>query len=349
MLVLVAENRRYLSGFTAEDTQFDESAGALFVTQTQGILATDSRYEIQARAEVPFCQIYCYHEGLAKALPEILTTLGTRRLGFEGNRVSFDQFRKFTEQTQTHDLPVEWLPTQEIIETLRIQKEPFEIELIRSALHLAEEVFRKVVAEIHPGVTEHQVAWSIEKGMREAGADSVSFPTIVAFGPNSALPHAVPGDRRLQPGEPVLFDWGAKRNGYCSDISRTLCIGNLDETFKKVFQTVHDAQKMAIEAIRPGVSTKQIDAIARGHIEENGFKGKFGHGLGHGTGLSIHEYPRLSPLYDKPLEPGMVTTVEPGIYLPEWGGIRLENMVVVKEDGAEVLNTLPIEDYWGGV
>ncbi len=349
MLVLVDENRRYLSGFTAEDTQFDESAGALFINQTEGILATDSRYELQAGAEASDYAIYCYREGLGKALPDILTTLKTRRLGFEENRLSFEKYREFAELTKTHDLQVEWIPTKELIDTLRVQKEESEIKEIKTALHLAEYVFRTVVAALELGVTEQAVAWAIEKGMREAGAESVSFPTIVAFGPNSALPHAVPGNRRLQSGEPVLFDWGAKRNGYCSDISRTFCIGNPDKTFQEIFKVVHDAQQMAIEAIRPGVSTKHIDSIARRYIEENGFQGKFGHGLGHGTGLSIHEYPRLSPLYDKPLKAGMVTTVEPGIYIPGWGGVRLENMIVVREDGAEVLNKLETKAYPVGI
>lgn len=349
MLVLVDENRRYLSGFTAEDTQFDESAGALFITQSEGILATDSRYELQAKVEAPIYRIYCYRDGLEKALPDILTALQTRRLGFEGRRLSVELHRKFTEQTAVLCPPVTWKSTDELIVSLRILKEDSEIEAIRTALHLAENVFRDVVAGIQPGAAEQDVAWRMEKGMREAGAESISFPTIVASGPNSALPHAVPGSRRLQQGEPILFDWGAKMKGYCSDISRTFCIGEPDRTFRKVFQTVHDAQQMAIEAIRPGASTKQVDAIARRHIEENGFKGKFGHGLGHGTGLAIHEYPRLSPRYDKPLEPGMVTTIEPGIYIPEWGGVRLENMVVVRDDGAEVLNTLQIEGYKIGV
>ena len=340
LLILVAENRRYLSGFTGEDTQFDESAGALFITQRHAILATDSRYELQARAEAPLYNIYCYRQGLAKALPEILADVNTRRLGFEENRLSVEQHRKFSEQMETEGLSVALTPARGLVETLRVQKEASEVEAIRTALHLAEDVFRKAAPAIQPGVTEQDVAWAIEKGMREAGAEAVSFPTIVASGPNSALPHAVPGRRRLKPGEPILFDWGARQNGYCSDISRTCCIGPPDETFRKVFQVVHDAQQLAIDAIRAGVSTKQIDAIARRYIEENGFKGKFGHGLGHGTGLSIHENPRLSPLTDRPLEAGMVTTVEPGIYLPDWGGIRLENMIVVRQDGAEVLNRL---------
>jgi Xaa-Pro aminopeptidase len=162
----------------------------------------------------------------------------------------------------------------------------------------------------------------------------------VATGTNSALPHAIPGSRKIKTGEPVLFDWGVKYNGYCSDISRTVVIGKPDSTFKKVFQTVLDAQRLAIDAVKPGISSKRVDEIARNYINAKGFKGKFGHGLGHGTGLAIHESPRLSPIKDIPLKPGMVSTIEPGIYLPDWGGVRLENMIVVRDESAEVLNQL---------
>ncbi len=180
--------------------------------------------------------------------------------------------------------------------------------------------------------------------MRAAGADGLSFPTIVASGPNSALPHAIPGSRRLQRGEPVLFDWGARLGGYCSDISRTVVFGPPDDTFRRVYETVAEAQRLAIEAIRAGSSSREVDAVARGHIDKMGFAGKFGHGLGHGAGLAIHEAPRLSPLKDTPLKEGMVTTVEPGVYLEGWGGVRLENMVAVRADRAEVLNGLGPRD-----
>jgi Xaa-Pro aminopeptidase len=179
--------------------------------------------------------------------------------------------------------------------------------------------------------------------MREAGAEGISFPVITAAGPNAALPHAVPGDHQIAEGEPILFDWGARLEGYCSDISRTVVLGKADDTFRKVFSAVFEAQQKAIESIRPGMTGKQVDLVAREHIEQAGFGGKFGHGLGHGTGLAVHEAPRLSPIREDVLEAGMVFTVEPGIYLPEWGGVRLENMVVLREDGPEVLNTLPVD------
>lgn len=348
LLVMTAENRRFLSGFTGEDTQFDETAGALFIGSDKLLLATDSRYDLQARAEADLFEIFCYRESLDKALPEILRILQSKRVGFESNRISYSRYRSFLDRTKSSNPSLEWVPIKEMVEALRARKSETEIESIRKALVLAENVFRRVVRTVLPGTRERDAAWEIEKGVRESGAESVSFPPIVASGPNSALPHAIPGERIFRSGEPILFDWGAKLNGYCSDITRTICIGTPDAVFQKAFRTVHEAQQKAIEAIRPGVSTMHIDGIARRHIEENGYKDRFGHGLGHGVGLAIHENPRISPHSDKPLETGMIMTIEPGIYIPGWGGIRLENMVAVREDGAEVLNRMEISDSYDG-
>ena len=339
-MVLVGENRRYLSGFTGEDGQFDETAGALFVTSDRLVLATDSRYELQAKNEAPHCRTVCYKKGLFQELAGILKDLGTRRLGFEGVRLTHAQFTEMQETLGGQGLTVDLQDLKDVVENLRVVKEQAEIDATRRALALAEEAFRNVVRMLKPGVTEKAVAWALEKGMREAGAEALSFPTIVAFGPNSALPHAISGDRALKPGEPILFDWGARLDGYCSDTSRTVILGPPDETFHKVHATVLEAQQRAIAAIRAGVSSKAVDQVARAYIDECGFAGKFGHGLGHGTGLAIHEAPRLSPIRDTVLEPGMLVTVEPGIYLPDWGGVRIENQVVVRENGAEVLNHL---------
>ncbi len=337
-MVLIEENRRYLSGFTAQDTQFDESAGVLFITDTKLILATDSRYELQAGSESPLYDIVCYKKGLDKELSNILRTLKTKKLSFESIRMSYMQYKKISRQLKSDNLRVELVPTDNIVENLRVIKEESEIKEIKKALSIAESIFTKFISILKPGMTEKESAWIIEKEMHEAGADSLSFPSIAASGPNSALPHAIPGNRKLKAHEPILFDWGARLNGYSSDISRTLVLGCPDDTFKRVYKTVLDAQAMAIDAIKPGISGKSIDKIARDHIEKMGFKGKFGHGLGHGTGLAVHERPKLSPLKDTKLEPQMVFTVEPGVYLPGWGGVRLENMVVVRENGAEVLN-----------
>lgn len=347
-MVSVAENRRYLSGFSAEDTQFDETAGALLISASRMVLATDSRFELQAQRETPRWERFIYKKGLSQELPGILQDLDLRRLGFESVRLSVQQSNQMREALSNAGMKIDLIDTENFVETLRLRKSEAEIEAIRHALELAEEAFQRLRGSLAAGRSEADLAWGLERAMRESGAEGLSFPVITAAGQNAALPHAVPGTREIAEGEPILFDWGARLHGYCSDISRTVVIGKPDDTFRAVFTTVYEAQQKAIEAIRPGITGKQVDKVARDHIDQAGFSGKFGHGLGHGTGLAVHEAPRLSPIREDTLEPGMVFTVEPGIYLPDWGGVRLENMVAVREHGAEVLNALPVvlDDDW---
>jgi Xaa-Pro aminopeptidase len=338
LMVSVQENRYYLSGYAGEDTQFDESAGVLFISAGHLVLATDSRYDLQARAEAQGFDIVCYKKGLENELPQIASDLGIRRLGFESVRLSHKNYAAYADALGKLDPPVALVPTENLVETLRQIKSEDEIRRTTDALRLAEQAFFQVIDTLRPGLTEKQVAWAMEKAMREAGAQGLSFPVIVAAGPNSALPHAVPTDRQLAEGEPILFDWGARFNEYCSDTTRTVVMGAADARFNKVFDTVVAARDMAIAAIKAGASGTAVDKVARDHIDKNGFAGKFGHSLGHGTGLAVHEAPRLSPIRDDRLEAGMIVTVEPGIYLPDWGGIRMENQVVVQDDGAIILN-----------
>jgi Xaa-Pro aminopeptidase len=340
MMVLVEENRRYLSGFTGEDHQFDESAGALLVSADQLILATDSRFELQARVEAPLYEVVIYRHGLAKELPVVIARLGAKSLSFECMRVTVQQYQEYQKALTEASCHVELIPTENIVEPLRLVKSPVEIDQTQKALDLAEAAYKAVVRTLQPGMTEKQIAWAMERNMREAGADSLSFPVIVAAGPNSALPHAIPSDRPIAMGEPILFDWGAKLGGYCSDTSRTVLLGEPDKRFLEIYQIVIEAQKLAIAAIADGANSKAVDAVARDYIAAKGFGDKFGHGLGHGTGLAVHEGPRLSPLKESVLKTGMLVTVEPGIYLPDWGGVRIENQVVVGQNGPDVLNRL---------
>ncbi len=340
LMVLVAENRYYLSGYTGEDSQFDETAGVLFITRDDLLLATDPRFDTQAGREAPLYDITCYKKGLAEALPDILKHLGTRRLGFESVRLSCFQYNKMTAAVQEAGLDTEFVPVDDIVENLRVIKTEDEIEATRKALAIAEDAFDEVIAGLEVGMTEERAAWNLEIAARENGASGLSFPTICAAGPNSALPHAIPGDRKIREGEPLLFDWGVFTGHYCSDTTRTVVLGKPDAQFINVYTTVLAAQQRAIKQIRDGASSKAVDAAARDYIDSTEFKGKFSHGLGHGTGLAVHEAPRLNTLRDETLKSGMIVTVEPGIYLPEWGGIRLENQVVVRPDGAEVLNRL---------
>ncbi len=344
-LVLNQSNRRFLSGFTAHDTGAEESAGALIITQDHLFLLTDSRFEVQAGNEAPGFDIRCYKTGLQEMIPVILGGLDCNKLGFEGSRLSYAAYCKIKESLNTNNVKTEFVPADTVIDDIRVIKSDDEVAMIRKSLAIAEAAYLKTLERVMPGLTEKDLAWELEKQMRELGAEGLSFPVIVAAGPNSALPHAIPGERLIRKNEPLLFDWGAVFNGYCSDTSRTVVPGKPDDIFLNLYKILFDAQAMAIEAIRPGVSTKTVDSLARGHIAKNGYEKHFGHGLGHGVGLEIHEAPRLSPLKESILEKGMIVTVEPGIYLPEWGGIRLENMVLVTDNGAEVLNSLNYEDY----
>ncbi|MEJ2639651.1 MAG: Xaa-Pro peptidase family protein [Desulfosarcinaceae bacterium] len=338
LMVSIGANRRYLSGFHAEDGQFDESAGVLLISAEKLMLATDPRYVDAARREATRFEVTCYRKGLVQALPGLLAGLGTRRLGFESRRVSYEDVTRLESALGGASLEIELVPLAAPVDPLRAVKSPDEIEKTRQALAIAEDAFVAVRERIRPRITEKALAWELEKEIRERGAEALSFPIIVATGANSALPHAVPTERPVQAGEPILFDWGARLDGYCSDTSRTVVVGAPDKTFTPIFETVHTAMQKAIAAIKPGVSGKAVDAVAREHIDQAGYEGRFNHSLGHGTGLMVHERPRLSPLKEDLLEEGMIVTVEPGIYIPDWGGVRLENQVVIRADGAEVLN-----------
>ena len=344
-LVAIEANRRYLSGYSAEDGQFDETAGMLIITSHQMFLATDSRYELQAQEEAAGFEVVCYRNGITEALTGCFADLGCRRVGFESVRMSVRQHLELSSRIRKSGKEIELVPLETVIEDQRMCKDAEEIAATRRAVVCAETAFTKLRTMIGPGMTEAEIARMLEDLMYTAGAEGPSFPIIVASGPNSALPHAVPGRRRLQPGEPLLLDWGARVDGYCSDISRTLFCGTPDENFRRCYRTVQKAQSAAIDAIRAGQNGRDVDAVARGIIRDAGFEGRFGHSLGHGTGLFIHEAPRLSPRSEDVLKAGMLVTVEPGIYLPGWGGVRLENQVWVQEDGAVVLNTLDLEDF----
>jgi Xaa-Pro aminopeptidase len=233
---------------------------------------------------------------------------------------------------------VELVPLTDLVEKMRLRKQSEEIEKIQKSVLLNEEVFQEVFKRLKPGMTEVEVALQIETTMRLKGAERPSFDTIVAGGPNGALPHAVPSNRPLKKGEPVVIDMGLILDGYCSDMTRTVVLGPPDSKTKKLFRLVRKAQKAGMAAIKAGVVAKDVDRAARQVIEKAGYGDKFGHGLGHGVGIAVHEPPSLNKRSRKKLKEGMVVTVEPGVYLPGWGGIRLENMVEVRADGCRNFN-----------
>ncbi|WP_456386772.1 M24 family metallopeptidase [Desulfolithobacter sp.] len=337
MLVTQPHNRHYLSGYRATDHTIQESAGALLIPATgEPYLLTDSRFHLQAGEEAPGFRIELYPRGLKSRLQLLLPRLHIRSLGFESDYMLHATALKL--QTMADRISLTLVPLTGLVERMREIKSDGEIKAIRKSVQRNEQVFQLVYNTIEPGMTEQEVALALELTMRELGAEAPSFETIVAFGENAAKPHAVPTGRVLRTGDLVLIDMGLVLEGYCSDMTRTFVAGRPDRTFRERLRVVRRAQIAGMEAIRAGVTCREVDRAARQVIERAGYGEAFGHALGHGVGLAVHEEPRVSSRSKKKLRPGMVVTVEPGIYLPEWGGIRLENMVVVREDGCENLN-----------
>ncbi len=328
------ENRRYLSGFTG-------SSGWLLITQDEALLITDFRYWQQVEREAPHFELVRLTDRMDDLMPDLVDRLGEGRVGFESTHITVDQHRRW----MAGEGPVAWVAEKDLVEPLRAVKDEAEIEIIRRAAALADEALAYGLSQARPGMSERELAWLLERYMREHGAEAVAFELIVAGGPNGALPHAHAGDEPLPAGQPIIIDMGARVDGYCSDLTRTVCLGEPADpnTFWTVYNTVQSAQQAALERIRPGMTGVEADAIAREVIERAGYGDAFGHSLGHGVGLAVHERPRLGRLSEDRLEPGMVVTVEPGVYLPGWGGVRIEDLVVIREEGVELLSQAPKE------
>jgi Xaa-Pro aminopeptidase len=335
--IIQPENRRYVSGFRAPDGQLTESSGSLFISLDQALLLTDSRYTTQAEQEASGFEVITHKQGAVNALPEIFDRLHSRRLGFEAGYLIWEIYQKVQEKASQHSPPVELIPLSSLVEDIREIKEPQEVEILSRSAQLMSDVLAKVIEELSPGLVEKDVAWRIETLIREHGGDGCAFPPIVASGPNSALPHAVPTSRRLEKGEPLILDVGAVVDGYCSDMTRTVFLGEPKEDLRKIYRIVREAQLNAIESVRPDMETTEADSLARDIIKKIGFGDFFGHSLGHGIGLATHESPAVAPLKPKLLREGMVFTIEPGIYLPGNGGVRLEQMVTLEQGRARVL------------
>ncbi|OQX17778.1 MAG: peptidase M24 [Desulfobulbaceae bacterium A2] len=337
LLVTQPDNRRYLSGFRAKDHGIQESAGTLLIPlRGAPLLLTDSRFALEAAQQSPAFQVELYPRGRLALLRRLLSDLGIRRLGFESDYTLYGTALKL--QALAGELGLDLLPQNGLVEGLRVIKSEAEIARLQRSVQLNETVFQQALATIRPGMREDEAARLIENLMGELGAEGPSFPTIVAGGENAAKPHAVPGARPIRADEPLLIDMGLILDGYCSDMTRTVVLGTPDTTFVTRQRLVRRAQLAACNVIRAGVSGGEADRAARRLLDEAGLGKAFNHSLGHGVGLAVHEEPRLSCRNRRLLKAGMVVTVEPGIYLPGWGGIRLENMVVVREDGCEILN-----------
>jgi Xaa-Pro aminopeptidase len=337
ILISQPDNRRFLSGYSATDHGIEESSGVLFIPRRgKPLLLTDSRFELDARREAPDFSVQLYTKGMLALLADILQEQQIKRFGFESHYTLHSTSEQLFKQCKKND--IEAIATTGIVESMRLCKSEEELAKLQNSVRLNEQVLQEALTTIKPGITEIEVAITIESLMRKRGAERPSFDTIVASGENGASPHAVPGNRRLREGEPIVIDMGLVLDGYCSDMTRTIVLGAPEPKTIEISRIVRRAQLAGMAAVCAGKTGKQVDTAARTIINEAGYGTQFGHGLGHGVGLAVHEPPGLSPRYTKKLRAGMVVTVEPGIYIEGWGGVRLENMVVVTKDGCLNLN-----------
>lgn len=322
------ENIRYLSGFTGGE-------GILFIRPGKAYLLTDFRYIEQAKAEAPDFEIVQIKENRYAPLKDVGGERG--QIGFEGDFLTYTEYEKLQQA-----LPeATFRSVSETVTSLRGVKDAGEIALIRQAVKAADDAFDVLLQERLVGQTEEEIFLALEFAMRKAGASGRSFDFIVASGWRGALPHGTASSKVVERGEFLTLDFGGVVHGYCSDITRTVAIGEPDEKQREIYDIVLAAQKEGVRAVKPGLTGKEVDAVARKVIETHGYGEYFGHGLGHSVGLAIHEGPNLSVREERILEPGMVLTVEPGIYIPNWGGVRIEDMVLVTETGCEVLTQSP--------
>jgi Xaa-Pro aminopeptidase len=335
LLLSETADLHYLTGFTGDD-----SVG--LITARDVYLVTDFRYGQQAGLEAGWCKLALRDGSMSATLAQTFHDAKAARVGYEVNSVTVGQLRALEKALQEKKGEVELVGVENVLANIRKVKDDHEIDLIRKSVALAEEAFEALKPQIKPGLTENHIAGLLVLELRSRGASDASFPVIVASGANSSLPHYRPGEALVQRDQPLLIDWGASLRGYCSDLTRTLMIGRISSRMKTLYRVVLEAQTAAIRFLRPGVTTTQADTVAREIIERAGYGKEFGHGLGHGIGLQIHELPALrKKAGEEELRPGMIVTVEPGIYLPGEGGVRIEDDVLITHSGCEVLSSLP--------
>ena len=335
-LIISGENRRYFTGFTS-------SLGYLLVTRRESWLFVDSRYQEAAAAQAKNCTVVPFKK-LKDSLGDCLRTNGIKKVMLEGSAFTLNSAADMDELLEGAGASaIKSKRLDEMIGKLRIIKTSDEIEKMRTAQRITEDALNETMKLIKEGVTELELSLDLEFRMRRAGAESVSFDLIVLTGAATSMPHGVPSQRRVKNGDFVLFDIGATVDGYHSDMTRTVAYGSADSSMKRVYETVLRAQKNGLEAVRAGATCGAVDLAARSYIDQAGFGEYFGHSTGHGVGLEIHESPSVSPENDFVLQSGMVVTVEPGIYLPGSFGVRIEDMVVVTNDGCIDLASQPKE------
>ena len=324
------ENRRYVSGFVS-------TAGYLMVTADEAVICTDFRYIEMAAQQAPGWRIDRIG-GKPDWLAKLVNELEIKKLGFEADDMTVSTLERFKKALKENDADPEWTATSGIGVDLRAYKDAGELDLLQRAIDIGDQAFEETAALLEVGMTEKEAAWIFEKAVRERGAESISFETIVAIGPNAARPHHATSDSKLVEGQTIVFDCGSRYQGYCSDLTRTVVLGDADDEIKRVYDIVLTAQLAAIDMVKPGMTGEECDAIARKIITEAGYENDFGHSLGHGLGLEVHENPGVGPNAKGKLENGMPFTIEPGIYIPGWGGVRIEDVVVLENDKARVMS-----------
>lgn len=326
-------NIRWACGFTG-------SNGVLLVGPESASFVTDGRYTEQARAEVEGAEVYIAESGLSECVAEENLLRPYDDVVFQADKVSVARRDSLAEEFEG----VEWRPKTNVVTRLVASKTQYEVHRVRAAQEITESVFREIIDLIEPGMTEREVGAEIVYRHLKKGAESMAFDPIVAAGPNAARPHARPTDRTLREGDMVVLDMGAYRDGYASDMTRTVALGGPDETARQGYAAVLDAQEAALNAARAGMTGEELDAVARTVLEDAGLEEYFSHGLGHGVGLEVHEWPRVSHTADDELPVGVCVTIEPGVYVPEEEyGVRIEDIVVLREEGSENLTDSPKE------
>lgn len=332
LLITHLPNVRYLTGFSG-------TSGLCIIGKREAYFVTDFRYQEQSRHEVEAYKIFIAKTTLFDAIKEQKLLRRWNRVGIEGNYLPYAEYQKLRKLFPS----VRFFPHADVVENFAMVKEKEEIKFIQKAASISDRVFKTILDLIRPGVRELEISAEISYLHKKYGADGDAFETIVASGPRSALPHGVASEKKIRAGELLTLDFGCVYHGYACDMTRTVAVGKPREKAKEIYQIVFDAQQKAIEAAKGGILAKELDAIARGYIESKGYGKYFGHSLGHGLGLQVHEPPRISSQSSYRLQEGNVITIEPGIYLPGFGGVRIEDDVVLLNGSCRVLNTSPKE------
>ncbi|MCX7923274.1 MAG: Xaa-Pro peptidase family protein [Clostridia bacterium] len=325
-LITKRENYVYFSGFTG-------TSAFLIISQNDAVIITDFRYAEQAKQQAGLYEVEQYHGSLIAALNDVIKKKGINKLGFEEGYLTYEKYSEYKKKLNVS----EFSPLGGVLETLRMVKDQDEIEIIKKAVEIADNAFSHIINFIKPGVREIEVAAEIEYFMKRQGAKGASFETIVASGERASMPHGVASEKVINQGDVITLDYGAIYKEYCSDMTRTVFLGDPQPEIKKIYSIVLEAQQKALEGAAAGLTGKEIDFIARDIISKRGYEKNFGHGLGHGVGIEIHEEPRLSMAGSIKMENGMVVTVEPGIYVPGLGGVRIEDMIVINDDKPQIL------------